>query len=107
VISLSGFPIELAERSFKIKVQIGNLMKEIPALSTESILVAIERANLAPPSKCRSGECGFCRSLLLSGDVYISPFSDWRRSADKKFNYLHPCASYPISNLEIKVPRHL
>ncbi|MFX1493992.1 MAG: FAD-binding oxidoreductase [Promethearchaeota archaeon] len=107
VLSLSDFPKELAEKSFKIKVQIGNLINEIPALSTESILVAMERANLAPPSKCRSGECGFCRSLIISGDVYVSPFSDWRRSADKKFNYFHPCASYPISNLEIKVPRHV
>ncbi|MFX1428474.1 MAG: FAD-binding oxidoreductase [Promethearchaeota archaeon] len=107
VINLPEFPKDLAEKSFKVKVQVGNLMKEIPALSTESILVAMERANLAPPSKCRSGECGFCRSLLISGDVYVSPFSDWRRSADKKFNYFHPCASYPISDLEIKVPRHL
>ncbi|MFW9947016.1 MAG: FAD-binding oxidoreductase [Candidatus Odinarchaeota archaeon] len=107
VLSLPDFPKELAEKSFKIKVQIGNLINEIPALSTESILVAMERANLAPPSKCRSGECGFCRSLIISGDVYVSPFSDWRRSADKKFNYFHPCASYPISNLEIKVPRHI
>jgi len=85
----------------------GNLMKEIPALSTESILVAMELANLAPPSKCRSGECGFCRSLITSGDVYVSSFSDWRRAADKNFNYFHPCASYPISKLKIKVPRHL
>ncbi|MFX0180685.1 MAG: FAD-binding oxidoreductase [Candidatus Hodarchaeota archaeon] len=107
IVSLPDFSKELAEKSFKIKVQIGNLINEIPALSTESILVAMERANLAPPSKCRSGECGFCRSLLISGDVYVSPFSDWRRSADKKFNYFHPCASYPISNLEIKVPRHV
>ncbi len=107
VINLPGFPKDLAEKSFKVKVHIGNLIKEIPALSTESILVAMERANLAPPSKCRSGECGFCRSLLISGDVYVSPFSDWRRSADKKFNYFHPCASYPMSDLEIKVPRHV
>ena len=107
VINLPEFPKDLAEKSFKVKVQVGNLMKEIPALSTESILVAMERANLAPPSKCRSGECGFCRSLLISGEVYVNPFSDWRRSADKKFNYFHPCASYPISDLEIKVPRHV
>ncbi len=107
VINLPEFPKDLAEKSFKVKVHVGNLMKEIPALSTESILVAMERANLAPPSKCRSGECGFCRSLLISGDVYVSPFSDWRRSADKKFNYFHPCASYPISDLEIKVSRHV
>ncbi|GAG60904.1 unnamed protein product, partial [marine sediment metagenome] len=79
--------------------------KEIPAMATESVLVALERANLNPPSKCRSGECGFCRSLLIDGDVYINPVSDWRKGADKKYNYFHPCASYPISDLEINIPR--
>jgi len=107
IIGYPGFPKELAEKTFKIKTQIGNLTKKIPAMATESILVAMERANLAPPSKCRSGECGFCRSLLISGDIYISPISDWRKAADKKFNYFHPCYSYPISDLEINVPRHL
>jgi ferredoxin-NADP reductase len=104
-IKLPGFPQELANKSYNIKVHIGNLTKEIAAKSTESVLVAMERANLAPPSKCRSGECGFCRSLLISGDVYINPISDWRRVADKHFNFFHPCSSYPISNLEIIVPR--
>ncbi|MHA1641405.1 MAG: FAD-binding oxidoreductase [Promethearchaeota archaeon] len=103
---LEGFPKDLMEKTFKIKVQIGNLVKEIPAVSTESVLVALERAKLAPPSKCRSGECGFCRSLLISGNIYVSPISDWRRAADKKYNFFHPCSSYPLSDLEIVVPRN-
>ncbi len=107
IINYSGFPYEIAEKVFKIRVQIGNLVKEIPGKATESILVAIERANLAPPSKCRSGECGFCRSVLLSGHIYVSPINDSRRNADKLFNYFHPCSSYPISDLEIEVPRKL
>ncbi len=107
IVNYPEFPKEVAEKSFKVKVHIGSITKEIPAMATESILVAMERANLAPPSKCRSGECGFCRSLLISGDIYISPVSDWRKAADKKFRYFHPCYSYPISNLEIIVPRHL
>jgi ferredoxin-NADP reductase len=107
ILNFPDFPQELAEKTFNLKINMGNLQKEIPAFATESILVAMERANLAPPSKCRSGECGFCRSLLLSGEVFISPISDWRRAADKKFNYIHPCASYPISDIEIAVPRQL
>lgn len=106
-LKLPGFPQEVAEKTFKINVTIGNLNKDIPAIATESVLVALERAKLAPPSKCRSGECGFCRSLLLSGEVYVNPISDWRRTADKKFNYFHPCSSYPISNLELIVPREV
>jgi len=107
ILNHPDFPTEVAEKTFKLKIQIGDLTKEIPAKATESVLVALERANLAPPSKCRSGECGFCRSLLISGDVYINPISDWRRLGDKKFNYFHPCASYPISDIEMKIPRAL
>ena len=107
ILSNPDFPQDVADKVFKVKTHIGSLIKEIPAKATESVLVALERANLNPPSKCRSGECGFCRSLLISGNVYISPVSDWRRAGDKKFNYFHPCASYPITDLEIKIPRHL
>ena len=107
ILTHSDFPKEVAEKIFKIKVHIGDLTKEIPAIATESVLIALERANLNPPSKCRSGECGFCRSLLLDGKVYINPVSDWRKGADKKYNYFHPCASYPITDLEINIPREL
>ncbi|MBD3254869.1 MAG: 2Fe-2S iron-sulfur cluster binding domain-containing protein [Candidatus Lokiarchaeota archaeon] len=107
IVKYPGFPQEVAEKTFNIKVSIGEITKEIPGIATESVLVAMERANLAPPSKCRSGECGFCRSLLISGDVYVSPACDGRREADKKFNYFHPCSSYPISDIEIQVPRSL
>jgi len=107
ILSNPDFPQDVADKVFKIKTHIGSLIKDIPAKATESVLVALERANLNPPSKCRSGECGFCRSLLISGDVYINPGSDWRKAGDKKFDYFHPCASYPITDLEIKIPRHL
>lgn len=107
IANFPDFPQEIVNTTFKVKVKIGGLIKEIPAISTESILVALERANLAPPSKCRSGECGFCRSLLLSGHIYVSPASDWRREADKKYQFFHPCASYPTSDLEISVPREV
>jgi ferredoxin-NADP reductase len=102
-----GFPNNLANKTFNIQVHIGNIIKDVPAKSTESVLIALERAKIGPPSKCRSGECGFCRSLLLEGDVFISPVSDWRREADKKFSYFHPCSSYPLSDLEIEIPRNL
>ncbi len=105
ITNFPGYPKDLAEKVFKIKVHMDNITTEIPALATESVLVAIERANMSPPSKCRSGECGFCRSLLISGDIFICPIGDGRREADKKFNYFHPCYSYPISNLEINIPK--
>lgn len=105
ILDVPGFPKKFAEKSFKIKVQMGHLTKEIPALAIESTLIALERAGLNPPSKCRSGECGFCRSVLNTGEVFINPKSDGRRAADKLLGFFHPCSSYPISDIEIEVPR--
>jgi ferredoxin-NADP reductase len=100
-----GFPQEIADRSFRLRVHIGAVTTEVPAQAVESVLVAIERANLVPPSECRSGECGFCRARLISGDVYINPDGDGRRLADRQFGYIHPCSSYPITDLEVAIPR--
>jgi ferredoxin-NADP reductase len=100
-----GFPQEVAEKRFQLNVHIGGVSTEISAQAGETVLVALERAGLAPPSQCRSGECGVCHSLLLSGDVYVHPDRDGRRAADKQFGFIHPCSSYPITDLEIAVPR--
>jgi ferredoxin-NADP reductase len=100
-----GFPAEAAGKELTLKVQVNVTHAEIPARTTETVLVAMERANLAPPSQCRSGECGFCRSLLLAGEVFVVPESDGRRAADKEFGHFHPCSSYPLSDLEVKVPQ--
>ena len=76
----------------------------IPAKATESLVVALERAGIRIDTGCRSGECGFCRTKILSGSVYVCPENDGRRAADKDFNYVHACAAYPTSDLTIKIP---
>ena len=101
----AGFPAEAVGKVFRTQVHINGTSVEIAAQATETVLVAMERANLAPPSHCRSGECGFCRSLLLAGDIFVLPESDGRRAADKEFGHFHPCSSYPLSDLEVKVPQ--
>ena len=66
---------------------------------------AIERAGIPAPARCRSGECGWCRSKLVSGTVYIPAENDTgRRFADKVCGYIHPCASFPTSDIVIEVP---
>ncbi|MBT3319579.1 MAG: 2Fe-2S iron-sulfur cluster binding domain-containing protein [Clostridia bacterium] len=67
--------------------------------------MGIERAKVAAPSKCRTGECGYCRSRLISGDVFIPEDTDGRRAADKIHGYIHPCASFPISDIVIEIPK--
>lgn len=101
---LKGFPKDFAEREFNCTVKVrGEEKGKIPCRAQESVLVALERAGISVPSHCRSGECGFCRSKLLSGEVFIPEETDGRRIADAKFGYIHPCCSYPLSDIEIHV----
>ncbi|MCR2044756.1 2Fe-2S iron-sulfur cluster-binding protein [Anaerosalibacter massiliensis] len=78
----------------------------MPAKANETVLVTLERAGIEAPSHCKSGECGYCRSKLISGDVYIRKDNDSRRIVDKKYGYIHPCVSYPISDLELTIPEN-
>ena len=88
-----------------ITVHQGPYRFEIKASSKETVLVAMERAGITAPARCRSGECGWCRSKLLSGTVFIPSENDFRRSKDKDTDHIHPCVTFPHSDLEIEVPR--
>lgn len=98
------FPKEFADKTFNVSVKQGPKTYSISAKANEPLLVAFERAGIKAPSRCRSGECGWCRSRLLKGKCYIPEANDGRRWADKKYNWIHPCASFPISDIEIEVP---
>ncbi|MBE6764730.1 MAG: 2Fe-2S iron-sulfur cluster binding domain-containing protein [Ruminococcaceae bacterium] len=98
------YPEELRGKTCKITVTTSDgKSKVIPANTGETILVALERAGIAAPSKCRSGECGFCRSRLASGEVYTPAAVENRRAFDKKNGYIHPCCTYPKSDCEILI----
>ena len=75
----------------------------IKASSNETVLCAFERAGIVVPARCHTGECGFCRSKLISGKVYIPEGEDKRRIADMQFNFIHPCCCYPESDLVIRI----
>ena len=74
------------------------------ASANEPILVAIERAGVAAPSRCRSGECGWCRSKLVSGNFFTPAENEGRRHSDIVHNYIHPCCTFPLSDMVIEVP---
>lgn len=99
-----GYPAEAKGKSFRAKVIIHDKEYEIPVSADEPLLIAIERAGIAAPSRCRSGECGWCRSRLLSGQVFVPEVTDGRRGADKEFGYIHPCSSFPLSDVVLEVP---
>ena len=75
----------------------------IKASSNETVLCAFERAGIEVPARCHTGECGFCRSKLVSGKVYIPEGEDKRRIADMQFNFIHPCCCYPESDLVVRI----
>ena len=97
------YPKGHENETFKIKVIFGKDEKIIEAKATDTVVVSLEKAGIAPDSHCRSGACGWCRSLLLEGDVWQRPQSDGVRAADKDMGYFHPCSAYPMSDLTIEV----
>jgi len=64
---------------------------------------SLERHGSVLPALCRSGECSLCRTRLISGRVYEPPGVRVRRS-DRQFGYIHPCMTYPVSDLVIELP---
>ena len=88
-----------------IEVQRDGETSTIVADPGETIMVALERAGLEPPSLCRSGECGWCRSRLVEGEIMVRPGANGVRKADGKFAYFHPCISYPKSRMVMRIPR--
>lgn len=100
-----GYPVEAKGKTFSVTVRMGENEKVISASADEPVLVAIERAGIAAPSRCRSGECGWCRSKLVSGDVFVPEENDeGRRWSDKQNGYIHPCSSFALSDLVLEVP---
>ncbi len=99
-----GYPAEAKDRTFRLTVKQGPDEYVIDAAANEPLLVAMERAGIKAPSRCRSGQCGWCRSRLLSGECYIPEENDGRRWADREYGYVHPCATFPVSDVTLEVP---
>ena len=90
--------------SYTLTVRIAGNEYTIPCAADTSLLRAMEAAGIPAPSDCRSGRCGWCHSQLISGEVYVPEGVDGRRAADKEFGYIHPCCSFPLSDIVLDVP---
>ena len=101
--SQPDYPAGVPE-TVKITVTQAGEKKTVEGSSNDSVLQILEKNGIAAPARCRSGECGFCHSLLISGKIYTPPHMDYRRMADKQFGFIHPCCSFPLTDLEIDVP---
>ena len=103
VVNNPDYPKDQIGRQYRLTVQIRGEKTEIPCKADESLLWALERAGIKAPAHCRSGECGWCHSRLVSGQVYIPAEADGRRLGDVKFHWIHPCVSFPLSDAEIEI----
>jgi ferredoxin-NADP reductase len=89
--------------TFEIRVLTGGQEKIVFGHGTESIAKTLERASIVVPKRCGVGVCGICRSKLLEGEVLTN--DHYLRTIDKEYHYIHPCVSYPLSNIKIKLPK--
>lgn len=99
-----NYPLDCLNKTFTITVHINEKTYKILGKSEDSILVSLEKSKIIVPSLCRSGVCGLCHSKLINGTIFINEKTDRRRKADIIYNYIHPCVSYPTSDIEISIP---
>lgn len=86
---------------YKLTIYFNDKKYVVPCYNNKTIISSIFESGIYIPSKCQNGSCGFCRSELLSGEVKI--VNDKRIKAEKKYNIIHPCSTYPLSDIEIIV----
>ncbi len=98
-----AFPC-VKEGTYKLTVICAGKTVTAECASEYTLLSALERNGIPAPARCRSGICGWCRSRLLSGEVFIPEESDGRRFADAQFGYIHPCATFPLGDITLEIP---
>ncbi|MBQ7652831.1 MAG: 2Fe-2S iron-sulfur cluster binding domain-containing protein [Clostridia bacterium] len=99
------YPESAVGAKFKLTVTVDGETYTLTANANDTLLNTLEHNGVAAPAECRSGICGWCRSRLVSGKVYIPKSVDGRRMADKDFGYVHLCSTFPLSDVTIDVPK--
>ncbi len=108
VTKIIGWPTEItATHNIKITIDFikqGKILQEtFEALSVEPLLNSLERQKslgLLINSGCRSGACALCRTKLKSGNIFMLPDVKMRE-IDQEFGFIHPCVSYPLSDIHL------
>ena len=99
---LTDYPADLPP-AFRLVVRMDGGARTVTAPSGVSLLRTLEESGIEVPARCRGGECGWCQTKLISGNVYIPKHVDGRIEADCAAGFIHPCYSFPLSDLEIEV----
>lgn len=108
ITGVMGWPEDI-DASNKVSITVefikqGKKQKQtFEAQCTEPILNSLEREKelgLEINNGCRSGECALCRTKLVSGKVFVPP-EVIIREIDQEFGFLHPCVSYPLTDIHL------
>jgi CDP-4-dehydro-6-deoxyglucose reductase/ferredoxin-NAD(P)+ reductase (naphthalene dioxygenase ferredoxin-specific) len=90
------------EPAVSFKVAIKGRSEAVAADMGETILAAALRAGVPYPCGCRSGNCGACKSTLASGEIEMSPYSDYALSkAERESGLILACRAVPWSDCEV------
>lgn len=85
------------------RVTVAQFQEPITVEMGQTILEAALARDLSYPHGCRSGNCGACKSELLSGEVEMSPYSDYALTAGEKAGGLIlACRAVPWSDCAVK-----
>lgn len=95
---LEGWPMKVPA---EVTVTVEGTGEAFMVSCIEPLLNSLERNGIVPDSICRSGECGYCKTRLIAGEVFVPPSVKLRKS-DVDFGFIHPCMSYPTSDITIR-----
>jgi CDP-4-dehydro-6-deoxyglucose reductase/ferredoxin-NAD(P)+ reductase (naphthalene dioxygenase ferredoxin-specific) len=83
-------------------VEIRQHAAPVPVETGQTILEAALAAGIPYPHGCRSGNCGACKSRLETGDVEMSPYSEFALSeAEKADGLVLACRAVPWSDAKV------
>jgi len=77
--------------------------QKFEAYCKEPLLNSIEgfrNSQIIVDNGCRSGECALCRTKLVEGNVFVPP-EVTIREVDSDFGFIHPCVSYPLTDVHL------
>src|SRR4051794_27805760 len=86
--------------TFKVRIAQADRTIEVPTGGT--ILATALDAGIAYPFGCQSGNCGACKSHLVTGDVALDGYSEFALSDDEKARGLIlACRAVPWGDCEV------
>ncbi|CUS48918.1 MAG: 2Fe-2S ferredoxin YfaE [Idiomarinaceae bacterium HL-53] len=85
--------------STKLNIRINKtLLIEVDNSQPQSLLEAMEQCGIETHYHCRSGFCGACRTVLVSGEVeYVADPLAYMRPGE-----ILPCVCKPLTDLDIE-----